>query len=270
MAKMERILLATDGSEFSEGAVREAIRFANKCNSRLYAMSVVETNPEFEAYAPGAVEKMEKKTLEILDLIKGRAQDEGISCEILTRRGEDTHKYIVEEASILNADIIVVGRRGRRGLQRLMMGSVTALVIDRAPCNIFVVPRKAELACKKILIATDGSEYSKKAIIEGLSIAKRCGSEVKAISVASKKDELGEAEENVKTVIDMGKNEGMEIEPIVASGTPYESIVTTAQDKNVDLIVVGTHGRTGLKRLILGSVAERVIATAQCAIMVVK
>ncbi len=117
MAKLEIILLATDGSEFSEGAVREAIRFANKCNSRLYAMSVVETNPEFEAYAPDAVEKIEKNTLEVLDRIKERAQGEGISCEIVTRRGEDTHKYIVEEASRLNADMIVVGRRGRRGLQ---------------------------------------------------------------------------------------------------------------------------------------------------------
>jgi nucleotide-binding universal stress UspA family protein len=270
IAKLERILLATDGSEFSEGAVREAIGFAKSCSSTLYAMSVIETNPEFEAYAPGAVEKMEKETLELLDQIKKRAQDKGITCEGVTRRGEDAHKYIIEEAARLNADMIVVGRRGRRGMQKLMMGSVTALVIDKAPCNVFIVPRMAKLSCEKILIATDGSEYSKKAITEGLSIAKRCGSEVKAISVAHKEGDLGEAEENVKAVVDMGKNEGISVESLVVTGTPYESIVSVAREKNVDLIVVGTHGRTGLKRLIMGSVAERVIATADCTIMVIK
>ncbi|GBD99477.1 universal stress protein/MSMEI_3859 [bacterium BMS3Abin07] len=270
IAKLETILLASDGSEFSEGAVREAIRFAKNCSSRLYVVSVVETNPALEAYGPDVVEKMEKKTREIVEEIRGRAQDEGISCEILSRRGEDTYKYIVEEAGKLNADIIVMGRRGRRGIKRLMMGSVTALVVGNAPCDVFVVPRTAELSCEKILIATDGSEHSKKAVTEAISIAKRCGSTVMAISVVSKEDELPEAEVNLKTVKEIGRKEGIEVEPIAVTGTPYEAIINTAQVKNADLIVVGTHGRTGLKKFLIGSVAERVIASAHCVVMVAR
>ncbi|PIP37024.1 MAG: hypothetical protein COX20_02755, partial [Desulfobacterales bacterium CG23_combo_of_CG06-09_8_20_14_all_52_9] len=56
VSKLEKILLATDGFEFNEGAVREAINFAGKCGSRLYAMMVVETNPEYESMAPQLVE----------------------------------------------------------------------------------------------------------------------------------------------------------------------------------------------------------------------
>jgi nucleotide-binding universal stress UspA family protein len=78
MAKMEKILVATDGSTYSENAVKEAIRLAKKCTSRLFAVSVVITNLEFEVTMPQVVEKEEKKALEHLEAIKTRASKEGI------------------------------------------------------------------------------------------------------------------------------------------------------------------------------------------------
>ena len=270
IAKVERILLASDGSEFSSGAVREALNFAKWCNSHLYVMSVVETNPELEIYGPTVVEQMEKATKKHLEEIREGANKEGITCDIVTRHGEDTSRYIVEEAEKIGADVIVMGRRGRSGIKRLMMGSVTALVIGTAPCDVFVVPRAGRLSCKRILIATDGSEYSQKAARKAISIAKRCGSELMAISVAEKEDELAQTEETLKEIKRLAENEGLTVETISVKGTPYEAITTTAQVKEADLIVVGTHGRTGLKKVLMGSVAERVIALAHCTVLVAK
>ncbi len=270
IAKVERILLASDGSEFSSGAVREALNFAKWCNSHLYVMSVVETNPELEIYGPTVVEQMEKATKKHLEEIREDANKEGITCDIVTRHGEDTSRYIVEEAEKIGADVIVMGRRGRSGIKRLMMGSVTALVIGTAPCDVFVVPRAGRLSCKRILIATDGSEYSQKAARKAISIAKRCGSELMAISVAEKEDELAQTEETLKEIKRLAENEGLTVETISVKGTPYEAITTTAQVKEADLIVVGTHGRTGLKKVLMGSVAERVIALAHCTVLVAK
>ncbi len=270
IAKVERILLASDGSEFSSGAVREALKFAKWCNSHLYVMSVVETNPELEIYGPTVVEQMEKATKKHLEEIREDANKEGITCDIVTRHGEDTSRYIVEEAEKIDADVIVMGRRGRSGIKRLMMGSVTALVIGTAPCDVFVVPRAGRLSCKRILIATDGSEYSQKAARKAISIAKRCGSELMAISVAEKEDELAQTEETLKEIKRLAENEGLTVETISVKGTPYDAITTTAQVKEADLIVVGTHGRTGLKKVLMGSVAERVIALAHCTVLVAK
>ena len=66
----EKLLLATDGSQFSEGAIREAIRLAKKCSSRLSAISVIETNPEYETIAPQLLEKAEKTAREHLETVK--------------------------------------------------------------------------------------------------------------------------------------------------------------------------------------------------------
>ncbi len=270
ITEIKSILLATDGSEFSSGAVREAIRFAQRCNSKLYVISVVETNPEFEIYGPEVVEKIEKQTRVSLEKVKEQADKEGVTCEIIAHRGENASEFIIKEAERINANVIIMGRRGRSGIKRLMMGSVTALVIGGAPCDVFVVPRAGELSCRRILVATDGSEYSEKAAREAIGIAKRCGSTVLAISVAEKEEYITQAEEHVNAVKEIASSEGIEIETFTVTGTPYEAITTTAQIKKADLIVVGTHGRTGLQKLLMGSVAERVIALSPCSVLVVK
>lgn len=74
--RLEKLLLSTDGSEFSEGAIREAVNFAKACSSKLFAVSVVETNPEYNALAPQLVEKAEKETRQYLESLKERASKE--------------------------------------------------------------------------------------------------------------------------------------------------------------------------------------------------
>lgn len=270
IARLEKLLLPTDGSKFSESAIREAIKLAKICSSKLYAVSVIKTNLEFETLVPQVIEKDEKEAIEHLESIKTRASKEGVNCEIIVLRGEEPYQDIVDEATKNQVNMIIMGRHGRTGLLRLMMGSVTAKVIGHAPCNILVVPPTAKVECRNILIATDGSKYSEAATSEAIGIAKRCGSSLIVISVASSDAEITSAEDNVKKVVELVEKESIKIEGLTVTGKPYEVIVETSKQKHADLIVVGSHGRTGLERLLMGSVTERVIGHTESAVLVVR
>jgi nucleotide-binding universal stress UspA family protein len=269
-ARLEKLLLATDGSKFSEGAIREVINLAKICSSKIYAVSVVEINPEFMAQAPQLVEKYEKETRQHLESVKSRASKEGLDCEVIVHEGEEPYQYIIDEAAKKQAEMIIMGRYGRTGLKRLLMGSVTARVIGHSPCKVMVIPETAKVSYKNILIATDGSKYSDAAALEAISIAKRCGSDLIAISVATKDKNLPSAKKSVEKISLIAEKEGLKAKTLTLRGIPYNVIVETAGKKNADIIVVGSHGRTGLDRLLMGSVTERVIGHANCAVLVVK
>lgn len=134
-----KILVATDGSEFSKAAVRQAINLAKICSCKIYVISIVEINPEFESLAPDLVEKMEKATKEHLDGIKAQIIKEGLECETIVHKGEEPYEFIVSEAEKLKVDVIVMGSHGRTGLKRLLMGSVTEKVIGHTSCPVLVV-----------------------------------------------------------------------------------------------------------------------------------
>jgi nucleotide-binding universal stress UspA family protein len=289
IAKLERLLLSTDGSEFSEGAVREAVKLAKMGSGRLFVLSVIETNPEFEVLAPKIVEKEEEQTRGLLEDVKAKALKEGVECEIMARHTDSPFQAIIEEAEKSRADMIIMGRRGRTGIRRLLMGSVTAKVIGYSPCNVLVVPRLAEIRYEKILVATDGSKYSIAAASEAIGIAKRCGAELFIVSVVPTEasspfdivhsemqhemiaqKEFRDGEKNVNDLLVTAKQEGVTVAGNIIQGRPYEVIVEHSREKGVDLIVMGSHGRTGMERLLMGSVTERVVGNADCPVLVVK
>lgn len=219
---------------------------------------------------PQVIEKDEKKALEHLESIRGKASVEGIDCEISAPHGEEPYQEIVDSATSNQADMIIMGRHGRTGLLRLMMGSVAAKVIGHAPCNVLVVPPDAKVEYKKVLIATDGSKYSDAAVREAIGIAKRCDSSLVTVSVAASDAEIVVAKDNVKNVEELARKEGIKAEGQTIIGKPYEVIIETAKQKNADLIVVGSRGRKGLERLLMGSVTERVIGHTESAVLVIK
>jgi len=269
-ARMGNLMVATDGSKYGESAVREAIRLAKICSSNLIAVSVVKTNIEFDSVLPQFVEKKEKEAIKHLESVKAQAAEEGVNCVTIVSRNEEPYEDIVHLASKNNIYMIIMGTHGRSEMKRLMMGSVTAKVIGHASCNILVLPLNAKVECKNVLIATDGSKYSEAAASEALGIAKRCGSSIIVLSVALSDAELTATQDNVNKVSEAAAKEDIKTTSIVTKGKPYESIIETAKQKEVDVIVVGSHGRTGLARLLMGSVAERVIGLSESAVMVVK
>jgi hypothetical protein len=284
---IEKILLSADGSDLSKGAVAGAISLAKACTGKLYVTFVIETNPEYEALAPKLVEKSEYEAKQYLEDVKAAALKEGVQCELIVHHGDEPYKLLVDDAAKMQADVIVMGRRGRTGLKRLMMGSVTAKVIGHSHCKVLVVPVAAKPEWKNVLAATDGSKQGNKAVMEAITIAKRCGSCLTIVSsIASDdlveledsslflKDIAGQVvesmEKNIRELKELAQKEGVNARGFVLSGNPAEAITATAKENNADLVVVGSHGRTGLDRLLMGSVTERVIVLSSCAVLVVK
>jgi nucleotide-binding universal stress UspA family protein len=150
------------------------------------------------------------------------------------------------------------------------MGQVAAKVIGHAPCKVLVVPRAARIECRNILVATDGSEHSTAAASEAIGIAKRCGSNIIAVSAMHSEEESEGAKANVNKVIEMAQKEGIPVEALTPIGRSYDVIVETAGGRGVDLIVMGTYGKTGLKKLFMGSSTEKVIGHTSCAVLVVR
>ena len=140
------------------------------------------------------------------------------------------------------------------------------------------------MAFKNILVPTDGSEYTKVAIDRAVELAKTVGGKITAIyvidhtvfgnipmdsSVNSVYDMMDrEGHEATKYVVKLCRENGVEADELIVEGSPVKSIVAVS-DK-YDIIVMGTLGRTGFAKLMMGSVAERVVRYAKCPVMVVR
>ena len=269
-ARLERLLVCTDGSADSQGAVAGALALAQACASKVYLLRVLEFNPEFEAQAPELVARQEGEVRAYLEGLAAEAARLDILLETRVRRSEAAYEAIVTEAEKIKPEFIIMGRRGRGRLFRLMMGNVTARVIGHSPFNVLVVPQGVRLEFKRILIASDGSPYSDAAWDEALYVTRRVDSQLLALSVARQEEELEIAQAIVARLKAEAGRSGVSLETLVRRGRPFEAIVQAAGEKRADLIVMGALGMTGLTSLLMGSVTERVIAQAPCSVMVVK
>ena len=149
--------------------------------------------------------------------------------------------------------------------------------MDRTEGNLF----------KKILVATDGSENAAKAASYGVNIAKAAGADVYVLYVISTEHAVttrtvmgwSEAFEEylankggVATayVKKLGEEAGVKVEPVFLKGVPAEKILEYAEESNIDLIVMGTQGLTGIKRFLIGSVAENVVRHSKVPVMIIR
>jgi nucleotide-binding universal stress UspA family protein len=138
---------------------------------------------------------------------------------------------------------------------------------------------------KKILVATDGSDPSVHAGEYAISIAKSNNAQLIVVSIIddlvieqfsrTMKENISrelktDAQKEVNHIVNLAEKQGVTASSVVAKGRPYEQIIHAAKDANVDLIVMGTYGRRGTERMLIGSVAERVIEYSSCPVLVVK
>jgi len=268
--RMERIMLVTDGTEFSEFAVDEAIRLAKRCKAQLFAFTVLATaDHEGEFAIP--MHQLEKDTVvDRLKAVRTKAEAEGVSCEILLGHGEDPYTEIVEQAEQSAMDVIVMGRRDKSDLLRTMMGGTTAKVIGYTHSDVLVVPRGGQIEGKGIVLAVDGSRYSDAAATTTLNFVKQCKVPLTVVAVASDERLKDDAQANAERIKALMEKEGVEASTTVRVGQPDAAIVDAATEAGADLIVMGSHGRTGFDRLLVGSVSERVIGRSECPVLVVK
>jgi nucleotide-binding universal stress UspA family protein len=197
---------------------------------------------------------------------------------------------IVSEATDIGADLIVLGTRGRGPFQSSVLGSVSAEVVAHAPCPVLVARRPS---LERIVIAEDGSSAAAVArrVVSGHPFAAR---PVRVVSVAhvpppwyaamsplttevsleawddSLRIQREEHEQLVETAASELGMGGRDVEREVRVGDPAGEIVAAASEWNADLIAMGTRGRTGLQRLLLGSVARNVLQHAPCSVLVAR
>ena len=275
-----KILVCTDGSPDSEGAITAALQLAKATGSMVVLLEVIFYLAGYELQSPDTLvspmvslelmQVQETAANERLETWRAEAAREGVTLEPRVRTGSSAYEGILEEAGETQPDLIIMGRHGYTGLTRLLMGSVTARVIGHSPANVLVAPRGVPLSFERLLIASDGSPFSEAAWNEALSLAKAMGSALIGVAVATSDRDIPTATEAVRHLEAAASQQGITLDTMILTGRPEEGIVKAAEFKQASLIIVGSHGRTGLKRLLMGSVAERVIGHAKCPVLVVK
>ena len=274
LGRFERFLVASDNSEFSAAAVREAISMARCCGAELHIMSLVAVGMEYEAMGVNIIRQEMDAVRAHLDKVKEQAIAAGVSvCHTHVIQGKSIHQEIVTLADQLKVDVIVMGRRGRRGMARMMLGHATAMVIGQAHCNILVVPRAAEIKGRQILVATDGSRFAEAAAITATKLGAICKTPVTVVSVnnpSHSEERKAMAYEAVNRAAAYMHDKGVSVNIKTVIGTPATAIIELAKDVNADLIITGSHGRTGLDRVLIGSTSERILNDTTCAVLVVK
>jgi nucleotide-binding universal stress UspA family protein len=283
MGKYKKILVAVDSSESGRNALHQAFKLANEEKCWITVTSVV---PPYE----GEIELLGVKDIraalrkpceESLAEIEKIAATERMLVKTVCEEGE-VHERIVDLADAENCDVIVMGRRGLHNIERALIGSVTARVIGHTQRDVLVVPNGTVVGWKKIVLATDGSKHSAKAMERAISFAKSYGGELRVISVVDVPTEFyAEAPQAVENLVrkaqgfvaDVKKQAeaaGVKSESFVGEAEAHEAITHLAKEQNADMIIIGSYGRTGLRRLLMGSVAEKVIGYAPCPVLVVK
>jgi len=279
-APFAKILVCTDGSPGSEGAINAGLQLAKTTGGAIFLLEVLFYLAGYELQSPETLtppvinlelmEAQEAGAEERLAAWQAEAAKAAVTLEPRIRISGSAYEGIMEEAAEIQPDLIIMGRHGYTGLARLLMGSVTARVIGHSPSNVLVAPQGVALSFERLLIANDGSPYGQAAWKDAIYLARRMASALIGVSVAASEGDIPGATKVVRTMQSEAEEQGIKLDTLVPMGRADEVIVKAAEFKQANLIILGSHGRTGLKRLLMGSVAERVIGQAPCPVLVVK
>jgi len=283
MARYRKILSAVDGSISSMHALRESFKFASNEKCWITVASVVPSYiGDLETVGVGNVMGAMRKPCETaLKAAETLAREEGVLIKTVCEEGE-IFERISDLAAAENCDLIVIGRRGLHRLERSLVGSVTARVIGYGQRDVLVVPVDTHVGFQRVLVATDGSKYCRAATERAVDFSRSYGGEISIVSIVDVPAEFyAEAPQVVEDlahkslgyvneVKKQAESHGVKAETFVREGEAYKAIVDLAKIRDVNIIIMGSHGRTGMKRLLMGSVAEKVIGYAPCPVLVVK
>ena len=281
--KIERILCPIDFSEFSVAAYEYASSLAQRYGAKLFVQHVVEMWRHPSAYFSVRVDLY----AEFLQLFLTRAEEElqtfvrshaqnGVRPETVIREGLATDS-ILSLADEQKISLIVMGTHGRRGFDRLMLGSVTERVLREAHCPVLAVrkpPRNFvasataghSIELRRILFCTDFSDYSNQALDYALSLAAEHNSDLTLVHVLEDipkstrvKETIAKANEVLGRLIPPEAKKSHRIVTTVRTGRAYQEIVQLASEMDADLVIVAVRGRNALDLVVFGSTTYRVI-----------
>ena len=279
MSTYNHILAAVDGSPPSQHAL-EQIPHLPEC--RVTAAAVLPPPPQG---LPAATPELEAHLRSPYDKALAAAQKwaaaRSLPLETLLVKG-GPHEALCAAARDYSCDLVVIGKRGQELPPGARMGKVTERVIGFCPTDVLVVPVRGTLDLSRLLLPVDGSRFSRRAADRALALAAASGSSLLVVSALDAppgfatevpevaQDLLANLENLAAGVAQKARDLGLACHTRVAVGSAYRLILDQASEWNAGLIVMGSHGRTGLKRLLMGSVTERVVGEAPCPVLVVK
>ncbi len=291
------ILVSTDFSEVSYDAVRHARDIAKNDGVTLGLVHVV---PELSgAHQQSMLEWLRDKAPKaseteklIRETLAGKAAEiaaEGVTVETYLEEGEP-HAAIVRCAERIDAALVVVGSHGRTGVKRMLLGSVAEQVVRYAHCPVLVA--RTGPAEGAVVAGTDLSEAARPGLREAAKLAAASNSELAVLYVLnpgwfgrsgvglspaalaeamSGSESFTEAQQALDAEVALAtKDLDVKVTRNVTVGDPAGVIVDHAEAVKARLVVTTTHGRTGLRRVLIGSVAERIVRLAQTSVLVVR
>ncbi len=294
-----RMLLATDFSRFSEGAEAYACALAASWGATLTVISVLEfppgINPNYPVNRLYLGELMKEARRRFTDL-KARAAKRGISVHTSVTTGIPSEE-VLAAAKTDDMDLIVVGTKGKTGLEHVLLGSTAERIIRMAPCPVLAVPAERQRAeggsgdtngppvLERILVPIDFSDCSLDAVEYAVLVAQRGKASIKLLHVLepvsygldftllheTKREQMRRAiTERLSSLVSAVTSAEVRAEFFIRGGLPADSILDAALTQPADMIVMGTHGRRGLSHTFFGSVAESVLRKARCPVLTVR
>lgn len=296
-----RILLAVDGSRSADQARDLVAALPWQEGGLVRIVSVAPTRSEllgvpWTVALPPDANELEDEVLrshrDALDAAEReiRSARSDLDIEPVLIRGR-AGSVIVDQAREMEADLVVVGQRGMGRWEAMLLGSVSAEVVDHAPCPVLVA-RDERLG--PVILADDGSPHARTAecvvsewpIFTGLPITVMTvaedrppyAEEVPPVFYTDTMTGYSEAwlaerrpaKEESESAAQRLRQAGFDATAQVRDGDPAHEIIACAREREAGLIVVGTRGQTGLRRLVLGSVARNVVLHAPCSVLVVR
>jgi nucleotide-binding universal stress UspA family protein len=294
MLEIKNILCPVDFSEYSIRAYHHALSLAEHYRAKLVAMHVVElSHYPFADYVAStgdygefcrALDEGGQEQLR--QFVKKHARKE-IHPELVVHEGT-APDCILSVAQEQKADLIVMGTHGRRGYDRLVLGSVTNRVMRRTPCPVVAVckpPHESMAADKekgyvhhlnRILFCTDFSENSERALDYAISATEEYDAELTLLHVMEHAPTAGESQKAVATatqqldkLIPPGRGKALKTKTAVRIGRPYQQIIQLAEETQADMVVMGVRGRGALDLAVFGSTTYRVLQLGPCPVMAV-
>ena len=289
-----KILFATDGAQGSATAEAYACALAQSWGASLTVMSVLEfppgMNPDYAVNRLYLDELMQEVTTRLVD-VTARAGGLGLSAQSRIATGIPSEE-VLAVARAEEADLVVVGTKGKTGLEHVLLGSTAERIIRMAPCPVLTVPAAKQRAgeCLKaivtrMLVPVDFSDCSLDALEYGALIAQRSKTSLRLLHVLEPVSygldftlpQMAQRESS-KTAITKRLSDfvftltslGLVSDFLISGGLPADSILDAAQAQSVDVIVMGTHGRRGLSHALFGSVAESVLRRSSCPVLTVR
>ncbi|WP_232703606.1 universal stress protein [Halobacterium wangiae] len=291
----DRILLSVDGSDEARHAARRGLELARRFDATVHALHVVEQNALALTRSASEKTRLRERGEAVLADVEELAADVGHPVTTELAEGKPAVR-IGTYAAEQDADLVVVGRQGMTGVGRRILGGVTEQVLHRSEIPVFVVPGAdagTDETYSRVLLPTDGSENAARETPHGVAIARQYGSELHVLNVVDLQAAGGlfnagglepefverlqargrEAVDGVAAEIEQSAPD-VPVTKAVERTTSHRGAAAGVREyvetNDVDLVVMGSHGRSNLGRQLLGSVASAVLRTVSVPVLVVK